>query len=445
MNQSRQSKLVFTLFFLLVTTVLIAQETGNTPLSLEDAVSNAIANNHQIKSSKFDVQAAQTDVNQIISYRLPQVEANLVGAVTNLPLNAFGSSLQQGSIEQTDFIPSALNNPSATTNLQSQIALYQPLMNLDVKAMKKAMEAKAAAYDQVNERTEQMITSYVAQTYLQLQLSHSMLDVLKSAKTTAEASLELTQNNIDAGYLQKVDLLSVQLRLSEIEYQIFEVESNIIYASDQLSYLMGADIGTVYQPTAQLEDIDKSQLLLEDLPTNRSDFNAINYQIEAKNHMLSAQKKTNLPRINLFGTYEVNNPLDFQEAQHGYMVGVQTSWKIFDGLKNKNDVQKTKIEIEQAINNLNQTIHQNELELQKAKRQLLQARNRIEMSKIAIEQAKESLRIKLNRYEEGLEKTTDILYAETTLAQKEMSYVEAIYDYHQAFTQINNLLETSNN
>lgn len=441
MSKSNTIKIFSSLLLMLLSGIIVAQENNYTTLSLEDAIDATIANNRQIKSAQFDYQAAQSDVDQMIAYRLPQVDANLTGTVTNLPLNAFGSSLNQGSIEQSDFIPASLNNPSGTTNLQSQIVVQQPLMNLDVKAMKEAMKAKAAAYEQKSVRTEQMIRSHVSQTYLQLQLSHAMLSVLESAKETAESSLKLTKDNIDAGYLQNVDLLSVQLRLNEIENQLFEAQSNIIYASDQLSYLMGQSLGTTFIPTEQLVDVDYSGVLLEDLPNDRSDFSAINYQIEAQNHMLSAAKKKNLPRINAFGSYEVNNPLDFQEAQHGYMVGLQTSWKIFDGLKNKNAIQKAKIEIEQSINNLDQTITQNQLELERAKRKLLEARNKIGLSQIAIEQSKEALRIKLNRYEEGLEKTTDVLYAETIVAQKEMSYVEAIFEYQLAYAQISTLLE----
>jgi outer membrane protein TolC len=69
------------------------------------------------------------------------------------------------------------------------------------------------------------------------------------------------------------------------------------------------------------------------------------------------------------------------------------------------------------------------------------ANDKINLTKQAIEQSKESLRIKMDRYAEGLEKTTDILNAETLLSNKEMDYIHALYEYQQAYAKINMILE----
>ncbi len=432
---------IFLLALILSANTATAQEVEEKELSLSEAIEKTVANNRQLKSAQLDYQSAESDVDQIKSYRLPQIDASVTGSVTNLPLNSFGSALNHGAIEQSDFIPASLNDPAAITNLQSKVLFQQPLMNLDIRSMKEAMVAKKEAFEQKVVRTEEVLKSHVAQTFLQLQLTHEVMTVLEKAKATALANLKLTQDNIDAGYLQKVDRLSVELRITEIENQIFEAKSNIQYASDQLSFLMGESMTSLYIPQEQLLDIDQSQILLEELPADRSDFKAMNFQIEAQNHQLKSAKKTNLPRINAFGSYELNNPLDFQDAQHGYLFGLQTSWKIFDGLKNKNSVQKSKIQIEKSQTDLQHLIAQNNMELQHAKRKMIEARNRINLTKNAIDQSKEALRIKLNRYEESIKKTTDILFAETNVSQQEMNHIQAIYQYQLAYTQINMLLE----
>lgn len=418
-----------------------AQDTMVKELSLEEAIEKALANNDQIKQVGYDYDIAQTELSGIKTYHLPQIDASVTGSATNLPLYAFGNSLQQGIIEQSDFIPSALNNPSVVGNLQSQISFKQPLMNLDVRPMKAAMEATSNAYELQMVRYKTVIRAQVAQSYLQLQLTQKTLEVLEETKKTVEANLKLTKDNVEEGYLQKVDELSVELRLSEVNYQILETKNNLQNISDQLSYLMGEPSGTLLIPSQSLIEEDHSSILSNELSGARSDFNAMEQQIAAQQKMIEAVQKNKLPRINAFGSYEVNNPFDFQDAQHGFLLGIQASINIFDGLKNKTTIQKNKIEVIKNEVSLADLIAQNEMELAHSKRQLTAAQDKINLAKTAIEQSKEALRIKMDRYAEGLEKTTDILNAETVLYHKEMGYIQALYEYHSAYSQINMLLE----
>ena len=433
--------LIIFLIGLLHWEVLSAQNSVKMELKLSEALEQMMDNNRQIKIADYEYLAAQSDVEKMKSLYLPQVEAFMTGSANNLPIQTFGSLLQQGAIEQADFAPASLNNPSSIANLQTQIMVKQPLLNLDARAMKEAIIAKSNAFEQQAIRAQKVLRHQVVQTYLQLQLSYEMVDVLLQAKKTAEANLKLAQDNLDAGYLHKTDVLAVELRINEIENQLFETESNIQNASDQLSLLMGREYGTQFIPENKLAEEDKSAILVEQIPVNRSDRKAMQLQIEAHTHLLNSTQKATLPRINAFGSYELNNSLDFKEAQHGYLIGIQASWKIFNGNKDKNAIQKAKIELDKFRTNLEQLNAQNNLELKLAKRKMLEAQNKINLTKKAIAQSKESLRIKTNRFAEGLEKTTDILIAETKVAQKEMEYVKAIYQYQSVHAQILLMLE----
>ena len=63
---------------------------------------------------------------------------------------------------------------------------------------------------------------------------------------------------------------------------------------------------------------------------------------------------------------------------------------------------------------------------------LADAKNRLELTALALEQSKESLRIRTNRFKEGLEKTSDLLLAETLYAQKELEYFQTVFEYNYA-------------
>jgi outer membrane protein TolC len=62
----------------------------------------------------------------------------------------------------------------------------------------------------------------------------------------------------------------------------------------------------------------------------------------------------------------------------------------------------------------------------------MDAENKLRHTKLAMEQSKESLRIRTNRFKEGLEKTSDLLMAESQFAQKQMEYYQTIFEYNYA-------------
>jgi outer membrane protein TolC len=63
---------------------------------------------------------------------------------------------------------------------------------------------------------------------------------------------------------------------------------------------------------------------------------------------------------------------------------------------------------------------------------LLDAKNKLSLATLAMEQSKESFRIRANRFKEGLEKTSDVLIAETQYAQKQLEYYQTIFEYNYA-------------
>lgn len=98
---------------------------------------------------------------------------------------------------------------------------------------------------------------------------------------------------------------------------------------------------------------------------------------------------------------------------------------------------KVTAEFEQSKLEYQQYVSQSNLELNKAKRAFIDAENKLKLNTLALEQSEESLRIRTNRFKEGLEKTSDLLTAETQYAQKELEYYQTIFEhnYAQAYLQ----------
>jgi outer membrane protein TolC len=195
---------------------------------------------------------------------------------------------------------------------------------------------------------------------------------------------------------------------------------------------MNDETYVVYQPSDSLSVITLNSKTDKGISENRSDIKAMELASNAFEAMNKADKMAFLPRLNAFGSYELYDDQIFQGDANGYLFGAQLSWDIFQGSKRFGKVQKSQAEFQKSKLEYEQYVSQSNLELNKAKRMLLDAENRLKLNTLAMEQSKESLRIRGNRFKEGLEKTTDLLSAETQFAQKQLEYYQTIFEYNYA-------------
>ncbi len=412
-------------------------------LSLKEALVKASENNWEINKARAQGSVAKAEFRQTNSVFLPIVNLSHTGVVTNDPLSSFGFKLKQEITTQADFNPLVLNDPDQTTNFNTRIEVLQPLINIDGIYGRRAANAKMQAVDYKTERTINFTKFEVKKAYYQLELAQEAVSVLQASKLAAASALQLTENNLKQGFVQEADLLSAKVRVLELDNQLSDVSNNQKSAGEFLAYLLGLDINVVIVTTDFLE---KKPSLLNGLEQpsqieNRSDLNAYRKGVEARENMLKSEKMQFLPRLNAFGAYEWNDDKFLGTSANNYMIGASLSWNLFNGYKNIGKVQKAKAELKISELDFAEYLARNTMEIQSAKRNLKVAYDKIELSKLAKEQAEEALRIRTNRYKQGLEKTTDILYTETVSMARNLDYINSLYNYHVAVFQLELLLE----
>lgn len=406
-----------------------AQET----ISIEksEVITRIKNRNLSLKISAEEFNKAKADFRQTIAIFLPNITASHTGISTTNPLMAFGSKLNQGILTQADFNLALLNNPTQTQNFATIIKVEQPLVNLDGVYQRKAAKSKMEAMSLQTQRTEDYLAFEVENAYMQLQLAYKAVDVLEKALEAAEANQKLAENSFKQGYLQRADVLNVEVRVTEVQNQLQQATSNVQNASNYVSFLMNDETYVQYKPS---DDLNFTVVSMADvsISENRSDIKAMQLSTEAYQDMNKAEKMTFLPRLNAFGSYELYDNKIFQADASGYLVGAQLSWDIFNGSKRFGKVQKSNAEFEKSKFEYSQYLSKSKLELNKAKRMLMDAENKLNLSKLALTQSEESLRIRTNRFKEGLEKTTDLLASETQFAQKQLEYYQTIFEYNYA-------------
>ncbi len=406
------------------------------PISKSEVLTQVSEKNTSIKISEEEFNQAKADYRQTNAIFLPNITASHTGISTTNPLMAFGSKLNQEILTSNDFNPALLNDPETTQNFATKLEVQQPLINVDGIFQRKAAKSKMEAMSLKTKRTEDYIAFEVDKAYMQLQLAYKAVDVLEKALEAANANKKLADNSYEQGYLQRADVLNVEVRVTEVKNQLQQAKSNVQNASNYLSFLMNDDTFVTYKPSDTLTPYVRT-MELKTFTENRSDIKAMQLASKAYEAMSKADKMAFLPRLNAFGSYEMYDDKIFQADANGYIVGAQLSWDIFQGSKRFGKAQKSRAEFEKSKLEYNQYVSKSKLELNKAKRMLIDAENKLNLSKLALDQSEESLRIRTNRFKEGLEKTSDLLMAETQYAQKQLEYYQTIFEYNYALAYVN--------
>ncbi|WP_452218603.1 TolC family protein [Lacinutrix undariae] len=421
---------------LLLGLTLTVQAQQVVPITKSDVLSKVSAENTSIKISEEDFKQARADYRQTNAVFLPNITASHTAMATTNPLMAFGSKLNQEILTQNDFSPALLNDPSQIENYATKFEIQQPLINLDGIYQRKAAKSKMEAMSLKTERTQDYLAFEVDKAYMQLQLAYKAVSVLEKALDAANANKKLADDSFKQGYLQRADVLNVEVRVTEVQNQLQTAKSYVQNASNYLSFLMNDETYVVYMPS---DELAIGTFTMEDkaVSENRSDIKAMQLASNAYEAMNKADKMAFLPRLNAFGSYELYDDNIFQGGSNGYLFGAQLSWDIFQGSKRIGKAQKSKSEFEKSKLEYKQYVSQSNLELNKAKRAFIDADNKLKLTTLALQQSEESLRIRTNRFKEGLEKTSDLLLAETQYAQKQLEYYQTIFEYNytQAYLQ----------
>ncbi|PKV48373.1 outer membrane protein TolC [Aquimarina sp. MAR_2010_214] len=402
------------------------------PVSKTEILTKVTEENTSIKISREEFNQAKADYRQTHAVFLPNITASYTGMATTNPLMAFGSKLNQEILTQNDFNPALLNDPSQIENYATRFEIQQPLINLDGIYQRKAAKANMKAMSLQTQRAIDYLVFEVDKAYMQLQLAYKAIDVLQKVLEAANANRKLANDSYKQGYLQRADVLAVEVRVTEVQNQLQMAKSNVKNASDYLSFLMNEKEYTTYQPVDSLTIRTLQPKEHIGISENRSDIKAMQLASNAYGAMNKADKMAFLPRLNAFGSYELYDDEIFRADASGYIFGAQMKWNLFEGSKRFGKAQKSKAEFEKSKLEYEQYVSQSNLELNKVKRMLVDAENKLKLTTLALQQSEESLRIRTNRFKEGLEKTTDLLMAETQYAQKQLEYYQTIFEYNHA-------------
>lgn len=433
-------KTIISLSFVFLFMLANAQE-NVLQLSIDQALEIALKNNRTIMQAKNKQKVAKAELKQTNAAFLPSLEFSMAGIRTNDPLSSFGLKLKQEIVSQADFDPALLNDPLRMDNFTTKLEMQLPLFNLDGYHYYKAAKLNAEASSYITERSIQQIMFEVKRVYYSLELTNEVVKVVEESLEMAKSALKLTKDNLEQGYAKEADVLMAEVRVADIQAKLIEVKNVKLNTEEYFQFVLGLENNPRIITIDKLNKQASPLMHIESSIENRSDLLAYKTGIYARKQLLSAQKMNFVPRINVFGSTEWNDANFLGTSAKSYTVGAMLSWKLFNGNKNIGGVQKANAQFENAKVEYSDYLEKNKLELNKAKRNLVLTFEQIKISELSKKQASESFRIIKNRYSQGLEKTTDLLYSENLASNRKLDYLQSLYKYQVAISYLELLLE----
>jgi len=419
---------------LLANTITLQAQLNVKPLSLEEAIQAAVQNNKQVLIAKTDEAIAKSNFNQTEAIWLPNVNLSHTAYTTNNPLNVFGFKLQQAGVQQADFNPTLLNNPNNYSNYSTQVALQQPILNLDALYMRKAAKEQVGMYAAQAQRTTEAIKMQVVQTYLYLEFTYEYEKVTIEGLKTIQSIYKFTKDRFNQGMMQKSDLLNVEVQVNAAELQHSQAKSQIENISDQLSVLMGVPKGLIY--STQHYTLNGQVDIADSVFLGRSDIRALSFAVNSYDLAIKSTQMGWLPKLNGFANYNMNDKSIAIDGAKSYIAGIQLSWDIFKGNQVSRKVATQKLEKIKVQEQLNSQLESGAAEIRKTKRSIVDANYKIIQKTTSVQQSEEALRILQNRYEQGLVSTNDVLVAQTQLSQQKLLLAQAQLEQKSAINYL---------
>ncbi|NGP87680.1 TolC family protein [Fodinibius halophilus] len=438
---------LFAVLLLFITQSVLAQSNANdTPnireINLQEALAITEEASFEIRMAEADMEMVRSQYRQTNAVFLPQLSIEETGISTNDPLNVFGFKLKQEAVTQADFNPTRLNDPDVYDNFTTTFKAQQPLFNADAIFQRRAVKNQLEAAKKQMEGTIQHVRYQVKDTYYQLQLMEKQDQVITKSLEMARENERQAKNYYEQDMINKADYLAAKVRVLELKSRQSKVRDQRKTVQDNFRYLLNIDedIRIVATDSLQMRPGISDDMIDPENTTNAK-IEAMKYRMSAAKEMQRSSKFNFVPSINLFGSYEFNDEVLFGTQGDSYMIGATLKWDLFKGFKNVGKVMESKAQYKKAELAYESSLFKNKMEIQQAQRSLGQAQEQLKFAEASVEQADEDFRIRNNRYEQGMEKTTDLLQAETKLLQSKLQRLNALYQYNLSVATLELLLE----
>jgi outer membrane protein TolC len=258
--------------------------------------------------------------------------------------------------------------------------------------------------------------------------------------------LEDTKNQFESGTVSNFEVLRAKVFLANAQPDLISARNTYRISMEQLRQSMGApgmaafpevvgDLNVVranFEPDSAIESAHEHRPEIERLGKLQS----------ASEESVTTARANYYPNLQAFAGYEwdgvgyVNPFPGTPTTANGWLLGLQSTWSIFDGRATDGRVRQAKSQLEQARLAKASEELEIDVEVRQTLSSLQEAGELVTASQQTIEQAAEALRLADAKFHAGSATQLDVLTSQVSLTQAKTDQLTANYNYLVAVANV---------
>lgn len=401
------------------------------PLKLADCVASALQNNAAMKAGMAKIAGAEARYDEAGTALMPQLKFS--GRLAQL------SKIDAFTLPPP--FPAITLFPSIEQNYATRISLQQPVFtgfrlkrNQDIAEMNVTATREEFSKDQAD------LVLNVKTAYWNLYRSFQLENVISQTVDQMSEHLKDIRNFAKQGMATEVDVMKVNVQLSDIKVKQIEARSNVRLATMSLNSLLGNPLDLKVEP-AEGPTAASGELLSGDLQdlinrarAERPEVKAMLIRKDMGEAGVSAAKGGWFPQVMLAANYDYARPnqriIPPKDQWDGsWDVGLSIQWNIWDWFATGYQANQAEALLNQTAAGLDQLNDAVALDVAQNYFRAIEAKEKVAVATTGSDQATESRRITSEKFKRGVASTTDLLDAEVALLQAKLTQTQASVDY----------------
>ncbi len=409
-------------------------------ISLTEAAEIMLENNRQLQNSRQNIEKAEKDVE--LSGRGYYPTVNLQSSFTKMesgqqvPTGTYYVSPPLGTkfvdnvpFEEKLLIPETSEGPDE--NYRTSLSLNQPLyLGGRVRIGKNISElGQEMSRIEYQKQLDQTLFNLV-QSYYGLLQAQGMVEIRQNALEVVNEHLRIVKVNTEAGTSLRQDLLQTQIEQRKAEEDLIAAENQLQIARKRMAQLLGDSSKnyTVSTPEKNPDPETELDKLINIALAKRAELKTlkINQQMIEKQKELEGNPYR--PQISLNGSYNwQGSEIDFSEGS--WNITLSGSISLYDGGKANLKEEKKEIEASNLENSKTDLEESIKIEIEETLLSLNHSKEMINLEQLSLENAEENLELANKSYQAGVGTNIDVINAQTSYKQAQISLLQAEYDY----------------
>lgn len=396
-------------------------------LSMEQCRDMALTASEEIKQADNSLRQAELDDKIAATARLPKIEGSATGAyvlpdieMTGMELAMRGTYMAGLTLTQPIYTGGKISAGRQMARLGRQIADQQ----LRMTRMDVLVDADNAYW------------SYIA--------VRRKVRMLESYSTQMDTIYKQTSSAVAAGMAIENDLLRIEAKRTEIEYQLQRARNGADLCRMALCNVIGTPLDTAIEPTDTTFNIESPTAMSLDI-ARRPEVGLLEKQIDVNMQRIRDARSEMLPTVGLSAGYSYYGNIKlkgFADMGNGTTVPYTQEFRdgigiamlavkipIFHWGESRKKLHKARYELDNSQLELQRNMRLMSIEAQQAVQNVEDGYRMIHTAESGLRQAEENLRVMRNRYAAAMSPLTDLLDAQSQWQQAQSNLIEAQTQY----------------